>query len=445
MNENLIYVFLGLKAHGNSTDMNERYTRTPTSTFEKINEKLPGHTPKEVYGELLAESSNTQAPRNAKQVRYVKSQIAAKQRSNKDTSQGVSTVADQVLRVINMARHDDFVKQVVVTDAKVPAVVLCTDSQIRDTKNMCCVPNGSVLSFDKTYNLGAFYVTASTYKNMALERVTSGSEPIFVGPLFVHGNSDVSTYYQYFSYIFSRIWSSDLTDLTLGSDNEKAMRLAMSKAFRESTQILCTRHLKTNVKRYLQEKVGSDAKTTQIFTRELFGQTGLSNITNLAVFDTRVKKLCVAYDQSPGPAFKLYVSKEVIPHLRNNAAAKRSGWTSNNCESVNAALKHITQWKPQQLPDLIELLRNVVKTQEIDAERAIFRIGEFRLQPSHKQFEIESHNQWQRLTMVQQKAKMEKCFRVLPAARNTAVSRDGMLTVNCSPTSSRKPGQRTYI
>jgi hypothetical protein len=131
------------------------------------------------------------------------------------------------------------------------SIVLCTDRQIADIKNFCCTPNGSVLSFDKTYNLGSFLVTPSTYKNLTLKRVSSASELIFVGPFFVHGNSDTSTFF--FSFLYSRLASSDTRHLTVGPDDEHGMRKAMSMAFRGSVHVACTRHLQKNVQRYQQD------------------------------------------------------------------------------------------------------------------------------------------------------------------------------------------------
>jgi len=55
-----------------------------------------------------------------------------------------------------------FVRSVIITKNVIPAVILYDDEQISFTKSFCFLhPLGSVLSVDKTYNLGSIFVTAT--------------------------------------------------------------------------------------------------------------------------------------------------------------------------------------------------------------------------------------------------------------------------------------------
>ena len=102
--------------------------------------------------------------------------------------------ADEILHGLALAQKDDFVRGVHVAGARVPCTLLFTDRQIRKVKAFCFdFKNGSVLAEDKTFNLGSMYVTVTTYQNLALRGVTSGKSPTFIGPMFVHGQSDVAT------------------------------------------------------------------------------------------------------------------------------------------------------------------------------------------------------------------------------------------------------------
>ena len=80
----------------------------------------------------------------------------------------------------------------------VPSVVLYTDRQIKEIAAICFGANDhsmrSVMGFDKTYNLGAVYVTPCVYKNQALLRRRTNDQAIFMGPIFIHGHSDFQTY-----------------------------------------------------------------------------------------------------------------------------------------------------------------------------------------------------------------------------------------------------------
>jgi hypothetical protein len=206
--------------------------------------------------------------------------------------------------------------------------------------------------------------------------------------------------------------------------------------------ISCTLHLKKNVEKYLIDKAITDAKSRKAVISQVFGTNGLAYSKSLAVFDTQSQHLSSNFASSPGQGFNRYFLKDVVPNLRSNNVADRCGWTSNNNESINAQFKHSTKWKAQQLPELIELLRNIVATQHIDAERAMFGVGDFRLQASHKKFSVQSLNEWQLLTETQRRTRMNKCFR-LHSVKTTSVSKDCSLAVNCSTTASRKPGQKS--
>ena len=98
-----------------------------------------------------------------------------------------------------------------VVGARVPCILLFTDRQLREVKTFCFdKKNGSILAMDKTFNLGSMYVTATTYQNLALNRVTPGRSPMFIGPMFVHGQSDVVTYY-FFSQLASCLQEMNFT------------------------------------------------------------------------------------------------------------------------------------------------------------------------------------------------------------------------------------------
>ena len=46
--------------------------------------------------------------------------------------------------------------------------------------------NDRILGVDRTFNLGAVFVTNFVYKNTKVIRKETGEPPIFIGPLFLH-------------------------------------------------------------------------------------------------------------------------------------------------------------------------------------------------------------------------------------------------------------------
>ena len=73
----------------------------------------------------------------------------------------------------------------VVEGAPEPMCVLATNQQLVDIKRFCTGDPSSVLSVGPTFNLGAFYVTPTTYHNLLVE-TTGGNNPILLGPILIH-------------------------------------------------------------------------------------------------------------------------------------------------------------------------------------------------------------------------------------------------------------------
>jgi len=83
--------------------------------------------------------------------------------------------------------------------------------QLADVKASCFNSDtDSVWSCDKTYKVGKLYMTATVYRNMSLQRVSTGDIPIFIGPVFVHGNSDFDTYAHFFGMLAARLNACDI-------------------------------------------------------------------------------------------------------------------------------------------------------------------------------------------------------------------------------------------
>jgi len=237
--------------HGNHRDRVGKapYVRTPATTMDDVAEKLKSQRPQEVYNDHVATDDINDAPRDSRVVHNKKAAIsrAVAAASGKTTCRNIG---DEVQQMLSMVQSDNFVRCVVVTRDRVPSVILYTDRQIQDLKSFCFSrPDGSVLGFDKTYNLGAMFVTPSVYKNPALIRRRTNDSPIFIGPLFVHGHSDVDTYGQFFGHLSLKLIDSNSQQLTLGSDDELAVRKCFKHFFPRAATVVCSRHLKENVGR----------------------------------------------------------------------------------------------------------------------------------------------------------------------------------------------------
>ena len=84
-----------------------------------------------------------------------------------------------------------------------------------------------------------------------------------MGPVFIHQESDYETFHVFFSYVAGQLAQTKMKlkgievtyDRTFfGTDEEKAMVLALESTFPSSPIVFCTRHIKKNVRNHLEKK-----------------------------------------------------------------------------------------------------------------------------------------------------------------------------------------------
>jgi len=84
-----------------------------------------------------------------------------------------------------------------------------------------------------------------------------------------------------------------------------------------------------------------------------------------------------------------------------NVQTGKTGSTNNNAKSVShvPVVKQYRQWKPQQLPDLIDKLQQLVSSQFCEADHAIVGRGDFVLTASHAKHRL-TINVWSTMSDV---------------------------------------------
>jgi hypothetical protein len=66
-------------------------------------------------------------------------------------------------------------------------------------------------------------------------------------------------------------------------------------------------------------------------------------------------------------------------------------WTNNNSESMNNILQLETEWKSQNLTDLVSSLEKIVRAQFKEIMRAIPGIGNYKIAPLFKKYRTDYH------------------------------------------------------
>ena len=168
------------------------------------------------------------------------------------TTHHSKNVADHFQNLQFQLGSNNFVRGIHLLSDSSPCAVLYTDDQIQDMTRFCFsrdIGHNTIIGIDKTFNLRNFHVTVMSYKNLSVLRKSTNENPIFIGPMFIHGNSTQKDFNQFFNLFESEISESQLaiSKPIFGTDDETAMRKSVvrcfpgsSALFRINTVMYCT-------------------------------------------------------------------------------------------------------------------------------------------------------------------------------------------------------------
>ncbi|XP_035659254.1 uncharacterized protein LOC118404294 [Branchiostoma floridae] len=387
----------GVASHGNSKSNSRGYIRTKGSVMEKIREGVKTAPPKSVYKNLVLENPIHDSPRNSQQVQNIK---YLEKKKDQQIAGPRGNFADHLQHIVNTINDHPFVQSVIYAKQHEPVIILYIKNQINDIKRFCCSGNlahAAVLCVDKTFNLSDVHVTATVFKNLSIISRKTDEHPLFIGPMFLHGNSDFLTYSAFFSHLASQLeFAKAPCSPIIGSDDENAMRKAIRVAFPRGKNITCSRHLRNNVKDRLQNKIGLDKQDRQKIVKAMFGAPvdkvkGIASATDIVEFERRVQD-ARALISTKAASFSDHFENNILPVMKNNFEVQNHPtfpvseipWTNNNCESINHQLKLATEWKPRPLIDIMEILFKEVQLQYEEVKRAFVDIGDYELAPEYK-------------------------------------------------------------
>ena len=150
-----------LNKHGNAKITNQEYIRTSPVTKHNVKSEIEtGKSVKQIF------SDNFNSEHQSRDSKYVEN---AKYMANKEQNPGnKQNVADDMQSIINMnsAEHP-FLKEIIQASGKPPNIICYTDFQIRHFASAC---RSSIIGVDRTFNLGACFVTTTVFQENKLKR-----------------------------------------------------------------------------------------------------------------------------------------------------------------------------------------------------------------------------------------------------------------------------------
>ena len=112
-----------------------------------------------------------------------------------------------------------------------------------------------------------------------------------IGPTFIHTTSSTTVFSLFLHDVADNLTQSQIEKLVIGTDEEISFRTAIKRCLPGSTHVLCTRHLKQNANRYMEDVVGFPLQDRKEVIDLLFCSNGIIQATDVDTHQHRVNRL----------------------------------------------------------------------------------------------------------------------------------------------------------
>lgn len=245
---------IAVSSHGNAIKKGGPFKRTKPSTMKMLKKGVVGRRPPL---QVLAEVENSKGgvmkatffcelPRDRRQIYNLKYSSAVKKNVG---VRGSVKQSDELAEVMYMCKQDEWDGEHFIgfiEAAQEPMCVSCSNQQLKDLERFCSKSDFTVITADPTFNLGTFFVTPISYKNLLL-KTDSGPNPIMLGPVLVQQTKQLRPFH-YFASTLTRLCPNLVNIKAFGSDGEPELIKAFKMVFPNAILLRCTNHLRHNIK-----------------------------------------------------------------------------------------------------------------------------------------------------------------------------------------------------
>ena len=369
-------------SHGNAKEKKPYFATWP-STMDKLKGKCLQQGPKSTiehvsssFGGVTGALAPGQLPRNEMQITKLKRRVKL------CNDQHISG-SDELLVVMQQAYSQDpaskFIRSMRTTPD--PAIVVSEQCQIKDMERFCTCSTGfGILTVDPTFSLGDFDVTPVTYRHLLLETRRNGNTPVFLGPVLIHYRKTFDTYL-YFASSLVGISRKLEGIMAFGTDGEESLSDAFGHEFRFSQKLTCFIHVRRNLKDKLNQ-FNIPVDVSKMILDDIFGKKmdsslveGIVDACNFEDFQSKVDAITESWRACSMPStakiedFIDYFMKHKASVIRDTMlrpvreecglGSPPAVFTTNASESINAMLKHKTDYKRSELPEFLDKIKEL--------------------------------------------------------------------------------------
>ena len=360
--------------------------RTLPSVMTSLKEQSAGLTPSNVlYKKAISsctcppEQTPTNLPRNMKQLRNMRFAALHKSRISSDALYNLHEIAYDLNGFIrSIHTYPDL------------EVVFGMEEIIQELDTTLALNSkGQLLSYDTTFQLGDFYLSAFLFRHTFFTNV-----PILPALFMIHERKFTDTH-----VTFVRILKKLVPQLTKNSqvsivlDRERAITNAFQKELPSLFPVYCWNHILRDVRRWLSSH-GAPSVEKEIYLDHL---RQLLHQSNKNAQDALFKVLSRRWDATYVQYWQQNIAT-VMPQISRWTLEERniyhpfSGVTNNQSESLNRVIKDLQAWKETPLDCLVLSLYQLQSYYYNEIQRGLAGLGGFQLSPEYKSLSTSPSN-----------------------------------------------------
>ncbi|XP_068232727.1 uncharacterized protein [Palaemon carinicauda] len=221
----------------------------------------------------------------------------------------------------NFVRHVGYDEK-----GEVDSLILYTEEQILDLCRFCCSRfSRSVLGVKTLFKDQGFNVTVLTYTNYSVIHVPTGKHPLFIGPVFIHKNENVSAYNLFFLHMkdtFSKthdiVRNGRKNPLVWGSDLSRTVHQSLAHVYARTMRLVCVEHLKSRVREVVMKYPNKSSESKERILQFFVGPEGVCSSCSEKELESRITMIQLL-GEIPAKLL-LEFKKSVYPILKRNFA-----------------------------------------------------------------------------------------------------------------------------
>ena len=328
---------------------------------------------------------------------------------------------------MDLAKSQEQTKDVFVREVRCApefTVFLASNRQLKEIEKYCTnAKNFSILGIDTTFNIGAFYVTVTTYRNPMLVS-KNGNEPVMIGPILIHQKKNFESYFKLSSSNLQLC--PEMKNLrAFGTDGDQNLSDAFEVCFTAARHLLCDIHMQDNIERKLKD-LGITKDKAREYIGDIFGKLtgdvkikGLVDCLSSEEFDHKLQNLNEKWKSlhQNGNKFLKYFLEFKAELIKNCMSAELRSlselgfpprpYNQNSNECMNSVLKGDLKkdgyHSKMNEKEVVLALEKIAKRQEAEVKLSLIVKGEYRLKKEYQHLQVKD-NIYSRKTPVQREA-----------------------------------------